>query len=46
MLISVDNYLNFLIFSRYLVGKLLLITFGYQVLYIFIPFSIVLFKIK
>lgn len=38
MLISVDNYLNFLIFSRYLVRKLLLITFGYQVLHIFYPF--------
>ena len=37
MLISVDNYLNFLIFSRYMVGKLLLITIGYQVLYILYP---------
>lgn len=46
MLISVDNYLNFLIFSRYLVGKLLLITFGYQVLHIFYPFFYCSFQNK
>ena len=44
MLISVDNYLNYLIINKYLLEKLLLITFGYQVLHIFYPFFLFFLK--